>query len=304
MPSPLKDHPLNSKGGVPMFLQQLVNGVSIGLMYSLIAIGFSMVYGILKIVNFAHGSIFMVGAFLGLILKRAGRPYYLAFPLAAVLTACVGMAIERLAYRPIRGAARSSALISACGAAIVLDNTAQVLFGTATEPYGIGIRSFDFGAITLANIQIYMLLISAVLLALVFVLVYKTKLGIAMRATSHSNEIALLMGINTNFIISMTFAIGSILACVAGILVGIYYDAVVATMGYGYGIKAFAAAVLGGIGNLPGAMLGGISIGIIETLGTAYLSSGYRNAFAYGIMIIVLIFRPSGILGKNTREKV
>ncbi len=287
-----------------MFLQQIVNGVSMGLMYSLIAIGFSMVYGILRIVNFAHGSIFMIGTFFGLVLIRVGLPYYIAFPLAAVLTACVGMLVERLAYRPIRGAARSSALISACGASIILDNSAQVIFGTATEPYGINIRTFDCGKITLTDIQIYMLVISIVLLSLVFLLVYKTKLGVAMRATSHSNDIALLMGINTNLVISSTFAIGSVLACVAGILVGIYYDAVVATMGYGYGIKAFAAAVLGGIGNLPGAMLGGIVIGLIEILGTAYISSGYRNAFAYGIMIIVLIFKPNGILGKNVREKV
>lgn len=287
-----------------MFLQQLVNGLSIGFMYALIAIGFSMVYGILRIVNFAHGSIFMIGAFLGLVLARAGLPCVVAFPLAALLTAVVGMSIERFAYRPIRGAARSSALISACGASIVLDNLAQVIFGTATEPYRFTIRTFDLGKITLTDIQIYMLVISVILLSLVFLLVYKTRLGVAMRATSHSNDTALLMGINTNFVISATFAIGSILACVAGILIGIYFDAVVATMGYGYGIKAFAAAVLGGIGNLPGAMLGGMLIGVIETLGTAYISSGYRNAFAYGIMIIVLVFKPSGILGKNTRDKV
>lgn len=287
-----------------MFLQQLVNGLSIGFMYALIAIGFSMVYGILRIVNFAHGSIFMIGSFLGLILSRTGLPGVLAFPLAAVLTAAVGMSVERFAYRPIRGAARNSALISACGASIVLDNSAQLIFGTATEPYRFPIRTFTLGPITLTDIQIYMLAVSVVLLSLVFLLVYKTKLGVAMRATSHSNDTALLMGISTNLVISATFAIGSALACVAGILIGIYFDAVVATMGYGYGIKAFAAAVLGGIGNLPGAMLGGLLIGVIETLGTAYISSGYRNAFAYGIMIIVLVFKPSGILGRNTRDKV
>ncbi|MGI6005661.1 MAG: branched-chain amino acid ABC transporter permease [Christensenellales bacterium] len=290
-----------------MFAQQLVNGLTVGSVYALIAIGFSMVYGILRIVNFAHGDIFMMGTFFGLTLSRTFGIYFVvALPLAGLCTALLGIAIERFAYRPIRVADRLASLISAMGVSIMLANIAQVIFGTETRPFSVGIeiQRITIGSVVLSNLQIYILLLSTLLMIALYTMVQKTKFGVAMRATSHSLDNAKLMGINTNHVIAMTFAIGSILAAIAGFMAGAYYDAVYPTMGYNYGLKAFAAAVLGGIGNLPGAMLGGILIGVIESLGAAYISSGYTNAFAFGILIIVLIFKPSGILGRATRDKV
>lgn len=294
-----------------MFAQQLINGLTIGCVYALIAVGYSMVYGILRIVNFAHGDIFMMGAFFGLILTQAmGVSVLITFPLACLCTAVLGMAIERFAYRPIWGGgntSRMAALICAMGVSIMLQSLAQLIFGTETHPFSgtdIQLVTYNFGSVTVTNLQFIMLGLTVALMVALLLLVYKTKFGVAMRATSNSLNTARLLGINTNLIISVTFAIGSILACASGLMVGVYFDAVFPTMGYSYGIKAFAAAVLGGIGSLPGAMVGGLTIGLIESLGAAYISSGYRNAFAFGIMIIVLIFRPGGIFGKATREKV
>ena len=290
-----------------MFLQQLVNGLTIGGIYALIAIGYSLVYGILRIVNFAHGDIFMMGAFFGLILSRATNlSFLIVTPLAIACTALLGMLVERLAYRPLRGADSMSVLICAMGVSTFLANLAQLVFGTETHIYKVGVklRHFQVGSVMLTNLQITMVVVTAVSLALLFLFVKKTKFGVAMRATSNNLITAKMMGINTNVVITVTFAIGSMLASVAGMMVGLYYDAVFPMMGFSYGIKAFAAAVLGGIGSLPGAMFGGLTIGIVESLGSAYISSGYRNAFAFGIMIIVLILKPTGIMGKVVREKV
>lgn len=290
-----------------MFFQQLVNGIIIGGIYALIAIGFSMVYGILRIVNFAHGDIFMMGAFLGMILtKAAGVPYMIAFPFAALCTAGLGICVERFAYRPIRVADRLATLISAMGVSIMLTNIAQLIFGTQTHTFGSNfiVSRIKFGSIIVTNFQLYMLIISALLMVALFTIVQRTKLGVAMRATSHSIKYAKLMGINTNRIISIAFAVGSALAAISGIMVGIYYDAVYPAMGYSYGLKAFSAAILGGIGSIPGAVLGGLIIGVVESLGAAYISSGYRDAFAFGILIVVLIFKPTGILGKSNVSKV
>ena len=293
-----------------MFLlltQQILNGLAIGGVYALIALGYTMVYGILSIVNFAHGDIFMIGAFLGLFLSRAFEiPFYIAFPIAALLTALIGVTVERIAYRPIRVADKLAVLISALGMSIFLQNLAMLIWGTETHPFNVNIavKTYTFGSFTLSNIQMVVLGLSCSLMVLLYFIVNKTKIGVAMRATSHNLKNARLMGINTDRIISFTFAIGSGLACVAGILVGIYYDAVYPMMGYSAGLKAFAAAILGGIGSIPGAMLGGFVIGLVENLGAAYISSGYRDAFAFGILIIVLIFRPSGILGKKQVDKV
>ncbi len=290
-----------------MFLQQLVNGLTIGGIYALIAIGYSLVYGILRIVNFAHGDIFMMGTFFALTISKATDWAFLVVaPIAIVCTAALGMLVERLAYRPLRGADSMAVLICAMGVSTVLANLAQLIFGTETHPFrvGVAVKKYNLGSVTITNIQIMMAVAAVVSMAVLFWVVKKTKFGVSMRATSNSLVTAKLMGINTNMVISLTFAAGSMLAALAGIMVGLYYDAVYPMMGFSYGIKAFAAAVLGGIGSLPGAMLGGVTIGVVESLGAAYLSSGYRNAFAFGIMIIVLIFKPTGIMGKVMREKV
>lgn len=292
-----------------MLLQQMINGITVGGSYALIALGYTMVYGILKIVNFAHGDVFMMGSFFGLFCMQVmGMPYYVAFPLAAIATAIMGIIMERVAYRPIRSADSLTVMISALGVSTFLENLAMVLWGTGTHAFsnfsGITITTYKFDNVVLSNIQIGFIVLSILLMIALYFIVNKTKIGVAMRATSHNIKTAKLMGINTDRIIAFTFGIGSALACVAGLLVGIYYDAVYPLIGYSYGLKAFAAAVLGGIGSIPGAMLGGFVMGIVETLGASYISAGYRDAFAFAILIIVLIFRPAGILGKKEIDKV
>ena len=292
-----------------MLLQQMINGITVGGSYALIALGYTMVYGILRIVNFAHGDVFMMGSFFGLFCMQVmGMPYYVAFPLAAIATAIMGIIMERVAYRPIRTADSLTVMISALGVSTFLENLAMVLWGTGTHAFsnfsGITITTYKFDNVVLSNIQIGFIVISILLMIALYFIVNKTKIGVAMRATSHNIKTAKLMGINTDRIIAFTFGIGSALACVAGLLVGIYYDAVYPLIGYSYGLKAFAPAVLGGIGSIPGAMLGGFVMGIVETLGASYISAGYRDAFAFAILIIVLIFRPAGILGKKEIDKV
>ncbi len=292
-----------------MFTQQLINGITVGGIYALIALGYTMVYGILKIVNFAHGDVFMVGSFLGLLfVQNAGMPIYIAYPAAMLVTAAVGVVIERVCYRPIRikGTDALSILIAALGVSIFLENFAQLVWGTGTHAYvqEIKEKNYEFGNINLSNIQIGVIVLCVLLMAALYFVVNKTKIGVAMRATSQSITSAQLMGINTEMVIAATFGVGSALACVAGVLVGTYYDAVYPLVGYSYGLKAFAAAILGGIGSIPGAMLGGFLIGIVETLGSAYISAGYKDAFAFGILILVLIIRPSGLLGKKHVDKV
>ena len=226
--------------------------------------------------------------------------------MASLLTAILGMIVERFAYRPLRLTDRIVPLISAMGVSIFLSNFAQKLWGTGTQafPKTFEIKTYHFGDITISSIQIFILVLSIVLMVGLQFFVTKTRIGTAMRATSMSITNATLMGINTNFIIMITFAIGSILAANAGILVGIYYDAVYPTMGYTVGLKAFTAAVLGGIGSIPGAVLGGLILGIAENLGAAYISSQYQDIISFGILILVLLIRPRGILGKKEIIKV
>jgi len=290
-----------------MFSQQLVNGITAGGMYALIALGYTMVYGILKIINFAHGDIFMIGSFIGLILvKQVHLGLIPAMLISMLIVALLGIVVERIAYRPLRNSAKIAPLLSALGVSIFLTNFAQLVWGTQTRafPSSFQITTFQVGNVALSSMQIYTLLISILLMVGLYLFVQKSKLGVAMRATSHSVENARLMGINVDNIISLTFGIGSALAAAAGILVGLYYDAVYPVMGYTAGLKAFTAAVLGGIGSIPGAMLGGLLLGVFENLGAAYLSMGYRDAIAFGLLIIILLIKPTGLLGKNIQQKV
>ncbi|WP_428911758.1 branched-chain amino acid ABC transporter permease [Niallia sp. Krafla_26] len=290
-----------------MLAQLIVNGLIIGSVYSLIALGYTMVYGILRIVNFAHGDVMMFGSFLGLVFMKTFQMHFLvAFTLAAVCTAILGIVIERFAYRPLRKYERIASLISAMGVSIILANLAQLIWGSGTHNYGtpFSIKTYEVMNITISNLQLIILGTSFVLMIALYLFTNKTRMGVAMRATAQSIENASLMGININSVIAMTFGIGSVLAALAGILVSMYYDAVYPTMGYMFGLKAFTAAVLGGIGSIPGAMIGGLLLGVVENLGGTYISTQYQDMIAFVILILVLVLRPTGILGKKDIKKV
>lgn len=290
-----------------MFLQHLLNGIIIGGIYAMVALGYSMVYGVLQIVNWAHADVLMFGTFIGMLLSTAfGMPVFAMVLCAAFFTAVLGMAVEKVAYRPIKSANRRMAvLVSALGMSTFLQNLAQLVFGSATKPFPtIEKVNYKIGSFSISNMQIIILIITAIMLFILYILVYKSKMGLAMRACSVSIKNAKLMGVNTNRVISSTFGIGALMAGIAGICVGTYYSAVYPTMGYLLGMKAFAAAILGGIGSIPGAVIGGFIIGIIESLGAGYLSSNYRDAYSFLVMIVILIIRPFGIMGVRRIDKV
>ncbi len=290
-----------------MFLQQLVNGLTIGGIYAMVALGYSMVYGVLQIVNWAHADVLMVGTFIGLIfVTKLNMPVIVMVLLAAAATAIIGITVERVAYRPIQSSNRRMAvLVSALGMSVFLQNLAQLIFGSSTKAFPtIEKVPYTLGSVSFTNIQIIIGIITIMMLTILYIMVYKSKMGVAMRACSVSIPNAKLMGINTNAIISITFGLGTFMAGIAGICIGTYYNAVYPTMGYMLGMKAFSAAILGGIGSIPGAVVGGFLIGIIESLGSGYLSSGYRDAYAFIIMIVILVLRPSGIMGAKHVDKV
>ncbi len=300
------------------FLQNLVNGIAAGSIYALIALGYTMVYGILRLINFAHGDVFMVGAFAGyyggnFLLRRFG-PNTVSGPLHAsivllfaMIVCCVlGYLIERVAYRPLRNAPRIASLITAIGVSFLLEYGGQMVFGPDPKffPTLIEKHVLNFGGIVTTNYQLIVLGVALAFMAILQYIVYGTKLGRAMRAVSFSFETASLMGIPTDRVISMTFIIGSALAAVGGILFGLSYPKIEPLMGIMPGLKAFVAAVLGGIGNVPGAMVGGLLIGIIEAFVGGSRFSNYRDAIAFVILIIILLFRPTGLFGKYQPEKV
>ncbi len=289
------------------FLQQLINGISLGSIYALIALGYTMVYGIIKLINFAHGDIYMVGAYIGFFCITALHWSVLpALLVSMVLTGLLGMLVERLAYRPLRSAPRISVLITAIGVSFFLEYT-MMYFVTPqprTFPQVLEDAAYHIGPFVVNNQQIMIFAITIILMALLTYIVQYTKVGKAMRAVSFDTETAQLMGINANRIISVTFGIGSALAAAAGVLVGIYYNSIDPLMGIMPGLKAFVAAVLGGIGVLPGAAAGGLILGVIEALVSGFISSTFRDAAAFAILILVLLFKPSGLMGKNTNEKV
>lgn len=288
-------------------LQQLVNGLILGSVYALLALGYTMVYGIIKLINFAHGDIYMMGAFMGyFLINSLHLNFFLALILAMVGTAALGVLVEFLAYRPLRNSTRIAALITAIGVSFFLEYVMVYFVGANTRsfPQVIETVRYNFGPISLTNIQLMILVISLILMVLLRVIVQKTKMGKAMRAVSVDSDAAQLMGINVNRTISFTFALGSALAGAAGVLIALYYNSLEPLMGMTPGLKSFVAAVLGGIGIIPGAALGGFVIGLLETFATAFGMSDFRDAIVYGILILILLVRPAGILGKNVKEKV
>ena len=304
-----------------IFIQQVINGLVLGCVYAIVALGYTMVYGIIQLINFAHGELVMIGALVAFsvisLLAGSGLP-----PLVIVLigTGCaipvcvaLGYALERIAYRPLRNAPRLAPLITAIGMSIILQHLAMLVWGRnpLAYPQIIKLETFNIGEATITSVQVAIVLISTLMMAGLALLVYRTRLGTAMRATAQNRQVAGLMGIDANRIIAVTFVIGAALAAVAGVIVGTYYGIGHYTMGAHLGLKAFAAAVLGGIGNLPGAMLGGILLGLVEALGAGYIGdltndvfgSNYQDVFAFLVLIAVLIFRPSGILGERVGDR-
>lgn len=301
------------------FLQQTINGVTLGAIYGLIAIGYTMVYGIIGMINFAHGEVYMIGAFISLIgflvmgtlgITWVPLQLLLVLALAMVFTSLYGWSVERIAYRPLRGSFKLAPLISAIGVSIVLQNFVQLAQGARVKPmqplFSGGITLIDGGAfnVRLSYLQIVIVLTTVILMAVFTYIITRTSLGRAQRATEQDATMAALLGINVDRVISTTFIIGAALAAVAGLLVTLYYGVIDFYIGFLAGVKAFTAAVLGGIGSLPGAMLGGLLIGLIESYWSGYFSIEYKDVAAFSILVLVLLFRPTGLLGRPEIEKV
>ena len=289
------------------FLQQLINGISLGSIYALIALGYTMIYGILKLINFAHGDIYMVGAYVGFYAVTMTKMSIIpALIISMVVTGLLGILVEKIAYKPLRKAPRISLLITAIGVSFFLEYTSMYFVSPTprTFPNVIDSLSLNISSFVINGQQLLIFIITVILMVLLTYIVQKTKMGKAMRAVSFDTETAQLMGINADRVISFTFGIGSALAAAGGVLVGVYYNSIDPLMGIMPGLKAFVAAVLGGIGSIPGAMTGGIVLGVIEALVSGFISSTFRDAAAFAILILVLLFKPSGIFGKNTNEKV
>ena len=289
------------------WLQQLINGISLGSIYALIALGYTMVYGIIKLINFAHGEIFMIGAFIGYFsIAGWGLSFIPALLISMASCAVIGVVIERIAYKRLRNATRIAALITAIGVSLLIQNGVIYMRGAQPEAYPavLANKSFTIFGAQISSQAVLILSVTIVLMIILQFIVHKTKIGKAMRAVSYDAEAAKLMGINVDNTISATFAIGSALAGAAGVIFGIYYTKIDPLMGIIPGLKAFVAAVLGGIGIIPGAMVGGLVLGVVETFVSGVGGSLWRDAAAFVILILILIFKPSGIFGKNTREKV
>ncbi|AUT48841.1 branched-chain amino acid ABC transporter permease [Achromobacter sp. AONIH1] len=306
-----------------IFIQQLINGVTLGSVYALVALGYTMVYGIIGLINFAHGDVVMIGAMAATTIAISlvgGDPSASAFVVLGLgllvsvpLCMAIGWTAERVAYRPLRRAPRLAALITAIGVSIILQNVAMMGWGRnyLNFPQVLAPRVFEIFGARISTLQIAIVVIAALIMGGLLAVVHKTRLGTAMRATAQNREVAGLMGVNINTVISAAFLIGSALAAVAGMMVATYYGVSQYTMGFMLGLKAFTAAVLGGIGNLVGAMAGGLLLGIIESLGAGYigdltggfLGSHYQDVFAFFVLVLVLIFRPSGLLGERVGDR-
>ena len=304
-----------------IFIQQLINGLTLGSVYAVVALGYTMVYGIIQLINFAHGELVMIGAMvaftlIGVLVPKGLNPMVIVLlATACAIPVCmlVGYAMERLAYRPLRRAPRLAPLITAIGVSIILQHLALLVWtrNNLAFPQVIKTQSYAIGGATITNVQIAIMLMSLVMMVGLALLVYRTRLGTAMRATAQNAPVAGLMGIDINRMIAATFVIGAALAAVAGVMVGSYYGIAHYQMGALLGLKAFSAAVLGGIGNLPGAMLGGLTLGVVEALGAGYIGdltgdvfgSNYQDVFAFLVLIAVLVFRPSGLLGERVGDR-
>jgi branched-chain amino acid transport system permease protein len=295
------------------FLQQLLNGLSLGAIYALIALGYTMVYGVLRFINFAHSDVFMVGAFVGYYAGRClpeNRLWAGLFVLVVAMSACalLGMTIERVAYRRLRlrGAPTLNVLITAIGVSLLLESSGQVFFGAAPRmfPPVFPTKNLAFGGLVISTDQLVVVAVALLLMIVLQFIVFRTKIGTAMRAVALNPKAAQLVGIDHNVVISFTFALGSALAGAGGVLYALNYPSIDPLMGVMPGLKAFVAAVLGGIGNIPGAALGGLILGTVETFVSGSQFSTYKDAIAFGVLILILLFRPAGLLGKATVEKV
>lgn len=306
-----------------IFLQQIINGLTAGSVYALVALGYTMVYGIIGLINFAHGDVVMVGAMIATSVVLALVGHYgdvstlVAIGAALVVSIPVCMALgwtaERIAYRPLRRAPRLAALITAIGVSIIIQNVAMMFWGRnyLNFPHIVEPTVYQLGDARLSLLQIAIMLGSALIMVALLLLVHKTRLGMAMRATAQNREVAGLMGVNINTVISAAFLIGSALAAIAGVMIASYYGVAQYTMGFMLGLKAFTAAVLGGIGNLGGAVLGGLLLGLIEALGSGYVGqltngvfgSHYQDVYSFVVLVVVLIFRPSGLLGERQGDR-
>ena len=290
-------------------LQQLINGLSLGSIYALIALGYTMVYGIIQLINFAHGDVYMVGAYVGYVcMAHFHLGFFTSLIVAMAVCAVLGMVIERVAYKPLRNSTRIAVLITAIGVSLLLEYTMMYFAGAEVRTYppmpGCMSGSYHLGGVTVTALQLMIIAISVLLMVALQFIVKRTRLGRAMRAVSQDADAARLMGISVDNTISFTFALGSALAGAAGVLVGVYYNSINPLMGILPGLKAFVAAVLGGIGLIPGALIGGYLIGTMEVVVSGLGFSTYRDAAVFAILILVLIVKPSGLLGKNVREKV
>ena len=302
------------------FIQTIVNGLTTGCLYALIALGYTMVYGVLKLLNFAHGDVYMVGAFIGyFVMHWFGGPTAIAIPvpllllvmfaLASIGCGLLGMAMERFAYRPLRDAPRIAPLITALGISFVLENTVLLLFGGFTRSYQT--ESFvspasgiHLGGVTIDTVQIMIIVVSVLMMLGLIQIVHRTTLGKSMRAVASDREAAEMLGINVNRTIALTFFIGSAMAGIAGVMSGLAFDQITNTIGFLAGLKAFTAAVVGGIGSIPGAMIGGIVIGLCESFSLSYISTQYSDLIVFGILIVVMLLRPQGIFGRPPLQKV
>jgi len=301
-----------------VFIEQIINGLTIGSFYALIALGYSMVYGVLKLINFAHGDFFALGSYLGytvlvfgsaLITSHFGiwSGLFAAMIVAGICLAFVGVMVERAAYRPIYPTGRLPAVVSALGASIFIQNTIMVIWGPRYQAYPAHLIPnihLQIGGLHITFLQIMILVMSFIILGLLYWIIQKTTFGAAIRATALDKDTASLMGINFNKVIFFIFTMGPALGALTGVMVGMYYRQISFTMGWNYGLKAFTATILGGIGNLPGAMFGGLILGVLEMLGAAYISAAWKDVFVFLILILVLIFRPTGLFGETVAEKV
>lgn len=298
------------------FLQQLLNGLAVGGIYALVALGYTMVYGVLKLINFAHGDLFTIGAYLGLTFFASwGLGGMLPLPLAVLtvlvmvglFVALIGCLLERVAYRPLRDAGRLSAVVSALGASIFFQNAVMLLYGARVFVYPEALRPefvVSLLGLQVPGVRLIVIAASVALMLALWAFIQRTRIGAAIRAVAIDPGAARLMGINVNQIIALVFLVGPGLGGIAGMMVGCYYGQIDFTMGWGYGLKAFVAAILGGIGNIPGAMLGGFLLGITESLAAGYIAMAWKDAIAFLVLIAILIVRPTGILGERTAEKL